>query len=91
MKTKPSSTQKEALKMIAADGGYVARVKGGFWISGKPSAFDKTTGAPDIPWCGTPTVNALVSRGWIERTNQFAEAWRDIYRLTESGREIANA
>jgi hypothetical protein len=90
---KPSPAQLKALQRMTAADGLIYRLPGGFWISG---TVELKNGAPvssleqscsDV-WCDVRTVRALEKNGFVERTNTFAEEWRDTRRVTAAGRSV---
>lgn len=82
---RPTPTQAEALRRMAASNGEIHREEGGFWtVNGV-----ERVGISNVPrwWCAYSTIRALEAAGWIERKNEFPEAWRDTRRITDAGRE----
>lgn len=91
----PSPTQLKVIQRALAADGKIRRIPGGFWISGTPEM--KADGAPAIAfeqrcddvWCDVRTIRAMEKRGWLRRTNEFAEEWRDTREVTPDGIKLA--
>ena len=80
--------------MLRAHGGVIERRKGGFWTYPGCQVRHSVTdggGSYDVPawYVGTQTVEAMTKRSWLERCHKHGEAYRDDYRLTQAGLEIA--
>lgn len=75
-----SPTQQKVLDTLAAAGASrLVRRPGGFWTY--PACLNK--GKTDVPlWYVTVnTVRALEHKGYLERTFDYPEEWRDTRRL----------
>jgi hypothetical protein len=83
----PSPTQRAALEKMGGWQGRFYRWPGGFWtVEPRPEKV-RREGDWGVPhWhVGTPTVDALEKRGWVMRTHDFPEAWKDTRALTAAG------
>ena len=89
---KLSPTMREALVHIAANGGTVEYMRGGWWITpGTPTRTQRDAGGGyDVPdgWSTTThTITALVKRGLIRGISTRADFHGpDGYELTAAGR-----
>ena len=68
MKEKLSSTMERALSFASDNGGKIKRYPGGFWGQNGLNT--------QQPWFGTPTIQALVSRGYFEYSDWTIGATR---------------
>lgn len=88
---RPSLTQAEALRRMAAANAPLARQPGGFWTlkEASPSPWTPRPGGLERSWyIDIQTVRAMERKGLVERTNVWPEEWRDERQLTPTGREI---
>lgn len=78
-----SEKQQETVRRMRADQGRIERRDGGFWITPNTAGGD---GGPTWSWW-TPiaTVRCLERLGYVERTREIVDEWRDPRKLTEKG------
>jgi hypothetical protein len=96
----PSPEQLGVLqKLLTSPRHRIVRLPGGFWttpddpMGGRVLALGRFDNGGSTPsWhTGTQTVRAMERRGWLQRTNTYAEEWRDDRELTEAGRAAGGA
>lgn len=85
---KPSDAQLEALRRLAlADDGRLIWSAGGLWVlPGTLDIWDPNK--PRCWWAGTRTVQAMESRGWLQRVGRLADSSRDDRQITDEGRLV---
>lgn len=83
----PSPTQREALEKMAEAHGRLYRWPGGYWTTEPKPAKVRSEGSWGVPtWnVGTTTMFALEARGWVRRTLDFDEDWKDTRAITPQG------
>jgi hypothetical protein len=84
----PSETQIEVIRTLSENGGTAERRPGGFWTF--PGCPEQQARAQKMPawYFSEQTLEAMESRGWLQRVQRFAEKWRDDRELTPEGRAL---
>lgn len=81
----PSPTQREALERMGAWQGRLYRWPGGYWLLIPCKEPNVDVRPPKAWYADTRTVQGLESRGWVARTRDYDEEWKDTRAITSAG------